>query len=138
MDGITKTVSSAGRAAPTSAAAVVRQVRSRAKGASASSPLPSRKAAPRAIRRASQLGRRRATDKSTGRRYLAIAVGAHAAPRSFVGAELSITLALHAGGRRGFPRLIHERIPRLTYRNIRGSPKCGKRLVSGNQVSADI
>ena len=64
---------------------------------------------------------------------------AHMPPHaSFVGAELSITLALHARGRRGFPRLIHERIPRLSYRSIRGSPKCGKRLVSGNQVSADI
>jgi hypothetical protein len=57
---------------------------------------------------------------------------------SFVGAELSITLARHSAGVAAFPRRVRERIPRLSYRSIRGSPKCGKTLLSPNQEIADI
>jgi hypothetical protein len=36
------------------------------------------------------------------------------------------------------PRLIRERIPRLSYRSIRGRPNCGKTLLSANHVIAEI
>jgi hypothetical protein len=54
------------------------------------------------------------------------------------GAELSITLALNSARVEAFPRLIRERVARLSYRSIRGSPNCGKTLVSPNQVIVDI
>ena len=57
---------------------------------------------------------------------------------SFVGAELSIIVALNSADVEAFPRLIRERVARLSYRSVRGSPKCGKTLVSPNQVIADI
>ena len=37
-----------------------------------------------------------------------------------------------------FPRLTRERVARLFYRRILGSPKCGKRLLSPSHVIADI
>jgi KaiC/GvpD/RAD55 family RecA-like ATPase len=45
---------------------------------------------------------------------------------------------LNSAGVAAFPRFVRERIPRLSYRSIRGSPKCGKTLLSPNQVIADI
>jgi hypothetical protein len=55
-----------------------------------------------------------------------------------VGAELSLTLALNSPRVEAFPRLIRERVARLSYLSVRGSPNWGKTLVSPNQVIADI
>jgi hypothetical protein len=57
---------------------------------------------------------------------------------SFVGAALSITLALNSLRVEAFPRVISERVARLSYRSVRGSPNWGKTLLSANQVIADI
>jgi hypothetical protein len=51
------------------------------------------------------------------------------AGQSLLGAEPGAT---------AFPRLTCERIARLSYRRILGNPKCGKTLLSPNQVIADI
>jgi hypothetical protein len=43
-------------------------------------------------------------------------------------------LGLHSRGVAAFTRLIRERVARLSYRSVRGSPKWGKTLVSVNGV----
>lgn len=56
----------------------------------------------------------------------------------WIAPDLSIVLASMSGGVAGDPRLIRERIARLSYRSIRGRPNCGKTLLSANHVIAEI
>ena len=69
---------------------------------------------------------------------LSIAVVEHAAPRVFRWRGIVDHLGIELRARQAFPRLIRERVARLSYRSVRGSPKWGKTLVSPNQVIADI
>src|SRR5687768_10035380 len=69
---------------------------------------------------------------------LSIAVVEHAAPRVFRWRGILAHLGIELRARQAFPRLIRERVARLSYRSARGSPKWGKTLVSPNQVIAEI